>query len=90
MIYTRKSKYNEQNLLELVRDYLKGCADIVIPIHRRPGYRLQHHYNLGKRGETMKPTICRVTFVETEKWGSLPFHIFSVEITSNGRTWTAL
>lgn len=86
MIYVRKSKYNEQNLLKELKAYFVGCFDEVVPIHRRPGYHLQHHYRLN----SMRPTLCRVTYVETEKWGATTFHIFRVEITSNGQTWTEL
>lgn len=89
MLYVpRKSKYNEQELLVRLKMYFHGSFDYVEPIHRRPGYHLQHYYRL-KSGLSRK-TLCRVTYVETEKWDSYRYHVFLVEITSNGRTWTAI
>lgn len=89
MLYIpRKSKYNEQILLENLKKYFTGCFDKVVPIHRRPGYHLQHHYRLQCSTQTIRPTLCRITYVETERWESYRFHHFRVEITSNGRDWT--
>ncbi|PZM63715.1 hypothetical protein DOE73_20520 [Paenibacillus dendritiformis] len=82
----RKSKYNEQYLKELLCEYLSDF-DIVIPIHRRPGYHLRHYYRLESATMPGEIYICRVSYIETVKIGPYKFHGFRVEITANGLDW---
>ncbi|MCY9763164.1 hypothetical protein M5X06_22420 [Paenibacillus alvei] len=91
MLYIpRKSKFNEQNLKEHLQEYMPPAFDKIVSIHRRPGYHHRHYYRLESSTGDFGTILCRITFVETEKWGSHKFHIFRVEFTSNGRIWNTI
>ena len=87
----RKSKYNEQALLDELRKYLNSHFENIEPVHRLPGYRLQHLYKMVPTDPTYKDSyLCLVTYVETNRWDSLTFHSFRVEFTSTGRHWSEI
>lgn len=89
MLYSKKSKFNRQEIKVQLIAYLEGIFTDIQTIGPNPsGYYFTHFFS-GRNIKTGDIRYLKVTFRGTDKW-PIRLNIFSVEFLTYGGHWERL